>query len=350
MTEINGLNGVNTQTTVNSTQQNVKNQEKLEVFANKNKAPENYYELQNTNNGVQKIDVNPAKLDYENFPKNKGFEVAEEALDTVKDALRHFQHQNPGAKVDLEAFPDPADYGKNLGKKSARYAKWETAVKNWRDNACSAIALASDTKVQDSYDRLTGTVVAAYADLKGGQKATIDTLIGLGVMTKESFEELHRAMNGNTNKVIQYVRQAQNNIMTNDNLNNEMLSSQIMNTAITLYNQAERNNAKTREDIKDATEDINTNTKEKAQQTQEINASAERITTVLNNTSKMHSVESANKVTNLMEQVVGRSDIPHTAKMQSLNVLEQLVTKQIIFDKDILKAENQILKIIDANR
>ncbi len=233
--------------------------------------PDNVGEQTSLGNTTQKVTVKANGLDYSNFGgKARAQEAASYAsniLDTVNDALKNLQKNYPGARVDLGVFPNPTEFSKKQFGKDGAYAQWKEEARAWRENSMTAINNYADKSheqvVQDAAGDIKGTIYDAYASLKGGQLQLINQMIDLGQITKEGFNQLAEKMDKDTAKVIKYIRQATNKIMANDNrnagaiigtvnqraaelhehmdVNDSILSSQIIQTASMLYDQAEGN-------------------------------------------------------------------------------------------------------------
>ena len=131
----------------------------------------------NIANSRQKVGVKAHLLDYSNFGgKSKADEAtayASEVIDTVEDALKNLQRNYPGAQVELEQFPDPKEFSKKKFGKDGAYNTWKQEVRNWRQDAMTAINTFADKShkevVDDATKKVEGTIYNAYANLKGGQ-------------------------------------------------------------------------------------------------------------------------------------------------------------------------------------
>lgn len=370
MVSLNGVNEVKEQYVVKQNE-NAEQPENSTTVKMTTSEPEPYGEKTNFGNTTQKVAVKANSLDYSNFGgKAKAQDAASYAsniIDTVNDALKNLQKNYPGANVDLEPFPNPQEFSKKQFGKDGAYTQWKEEVRAWRENSMTAINTYADKShakvTNDAADRITGVVIATYADLKGGQKQVVDQLIGLGQLTAEGFNQLMQKMDYDTDKVIRYVRQAANNIIKNDNrnagaiistvnqrtaelhehmdYNDTLLSSQIFNTAVTLYNQAEGNKVQIKDHITTKADEINANTDVKVKQNQEFDAAGKRLQNNLSNAYVVHEQATTNRMMSMYE-ILGKSNIPHDEKIKLADKVADRAKDLYISDSEMKTLEDEI--------
>lgn len=321
----------------------------------------------NIANSRQKVGVKAHLLDYSNFGgKSKADEAtdyASEVIDTVEDALKNLQRNYPGAQVELEQFPDPKEFSKKKFGKDGAYNTWKQEVRNWRQDAMTAINTFADKShkevVDDATKKVEGTIYNAYANLKGGQLQIVQQLIDLGQLTKEGFNKLAKQMDYDTNKVIRFVSQAKREIIANDNRNTKYIVGTVQEEASTLHRHLDYNSEGLAELIEKRAielyhqanknkEEIKGHTSKEAHQTQGLDAIGKRVTDNLTNTYVMHTPETVNRISSMLETVV-KSNLPQEQKVELADEIADLSKDTIISDKDMDKLEGKINQAIRKN-
>lgn len=321
----------------------------------------------NIANSRQKVGVKAHLLDYSNFGgKSKADEAtdyASEVIDTVEDALKNLQRNYPGAQVELEQFPDPKEFSKKKFGKDGAYNTWKQEVRNWRQDAMTAINTFADKShkevVDDATKKVEGTIYNAYANLKGGQLQIVQQLIDLGQLTKEGFNKLAKQMDYDTNKVIRFVSQAKREIIANDNRNTKYIVGTVQEEASTLHRHLDYNSEGLAELIEKRAlklyhqanknkEEIKGHTSKEAHQTQDLDAIGKRVSDNLTHTYVMHTPETVNRMSSMLETVV-KSDLPREQKVELADEIADLSKDTIISDKDMDKLEGKINQAIRKN-
>ena len=318
-------------------------------------------------NTRQKVGVKAHLLDYSNFGgKSKADEAtayASEVLDTVEDALKNLQRNYPGAQVELEQFPDPKEFTKKKFGKDGAYNAWKQEVRNWRQDSMTAINTFADKShkevVNDATKEVKGTIYNAYADLKGGQLQIVQQLIDLGQLTKEGFNKLAKQMDYDINKVIRYISQAKREIIANDNRNTKYIVGTVQDEASTLHEHLDYNSRGLAKLIETRAlklyyqadknkEEIKGHTSKETHQTQELDAIGKRVTDNLTHTDVIHTPETVNRISSMLETVV-KSDLPQEQKVELADEIADLSKDTIISDKDMDNLEGKVNRAIREN-
>ena len=296
-------------------------------------------------------DTKPLKayqIDYTTFKnkdRNAAKDFAESALEQVKTLVDEYNKDYPQSPyiTNYNDFPKPEEF--TQFKKDA-YTSWRASVDQWVDDIRNELRDKKDWNLRD-----------VTLSIDQGFRAIGDQL-GLDA---EFLNQKLNELGGDINLLNECLKQTRQAIIANDNKNAKTIMNQAVINTLAIYNHIEDDGDMTRNMIFDEATSIKDEVQitrektldsvdKKAQQTQEINALSDAISSALNisdgtmvnilgagggRVSLEHSDKTIKRVETLKQKIVSDKNMTHEEKITSLTRLRNLV----IEDEWITKKE-----------
>ncbi len=259
-------------------------------------------------------------------------QTAEQRADAiVKTAYDMFNYEHVGVVFTPQSLGTrpkytAPEYRDDVARYSGDLMMWANSVKQEYINA---------TKMTN--EQLTALIIKN--DNNNARDVMINDNINADQLSNKidaSTEEINRNVDSEGARTRATVRQEGEMTRLNDDINTQSVHNHI-------YSDGEY----TRATVENEAADVKKHVSNENKQTQELNASAERIQTNLNsNITTAHTVGTLDTMSAMQEKIV-QSNLSHEEKMQLMDKLEKLSVKTIIRDADMKNLDNEINKAIN---
>lgn len=270
-------------------------------------------------------------------------QTAEQRADAVvKTAYDMFKYEHGNAMFipqSLGARPKytNAQYMDDVSRYSADLMQWANDVKQEYINAT----------------KMTNAELAALIinnDNNNTREVLINDNINTGRLSDkidESTKEINKNVDSEGAATRATVRNEAAKTRENDNINTAGLHDHIAYEGNYTRSIVKDEGFKTRETVRKEAEDIKDTVKSETKETEELNASSQRIQTNLNaNATTMHTIGTLDKMGSMQEKIA-QSNLSHEDKMKFMDKLEQLSIKVIIRDGDMDALNKEIDQAIN---